>query len=277
MTSLSVRLPSRSLGSGAANPSRAEKGAARGVAMSPKAGAVLTVAALLAALLAVPAHAERYRETDPAGDMVVWDDGVVSPPPERRNLDLRRVKVRHGEHRVVIRAAMRALKVPKKKSQTFGLAGFIKVNPEAQPSESVAWTWEVEFNKGRPRHGTRLFILDAEHQEQFGCERATHPALKGRANYRDDVVTVTIPRHCLALDAEEDVRPRWVRVSVSTMSITVKPVKYVDHMGPDAGAWPELRSAHFTSRLFSGNPDETGKSEARTERACLTHGSSPSS
>lgn len=247
--------------------------------MNPKTGgAVLAAAALLAGLLAAPAHAERYRETDPAGDMVVWDDGVVSPAPERRNLDLRRVKVRHGENRVVIRAAMRALKVPKRKSQTFGLAGFIKVNPEAQPSESVAWRWEVEFNKGRPRHGTRLFILDAEHQEQFGCDWVTHPALKGRANYRDDVVTVTIPRHCLALDDEEDVRPRWVRVSVSTVSpITTDPVKFFDHMGPDAGTWPELRSAHFTPRLFSGNPDETGKSGARTGRACPTHRSSPSS
>jgi hypothetical protein len=229
--------------------------ATRGFVMNPKAGgAVFTVAALVVALLAAPAYAERYRETDPAGDMVAWDDGVVSPAPERRNLDLRRVKVRHREHRVVIRAAMRALRVPKTRSQTFGLAGFIKVNPEAQPSESVAWRWEVVFNQGRPRHGTRLFILDALHEEQFGCDWLTHPGLKGRANYRDDVVTVTIPRHCLALDDEEDVRPRWVRVSVSTRSTSLSRVGYYDHMGPDAGAWPELGAAHFTPRLFSGSP-----------------------
>lgn len=230
----------------------------------------MTVAATLAAMLAAPAHAERYRETDPAGDMVVSDDGVVSPAPEQRHLDLRRLKVRHTQHRVFIRAAMRALKVPKKKSQTFGLAGYIKVNQQAQPSESVAWTWEVEFNNSRPRHGTRLFILDAEHQEQFGCDWVTHPKLRGRANYRDDVVAVSIPRHCLALDEDVDVRPRWVRVSVSSMSITLNPVKYFDHMGPDAGTWPELRSAHFTPRLHVDNSEEAGKSEVGTGRACPT-------
>jgi hypothetical protein len=235
--------------------------------MNPKAGgALLTVAALLAALFAAPAHAEGHRETDPAGDMVVSNG---SPAPEQRNLDLRRVKVRHREHRVVIRAAMRALRVPKKgKWPDFFMTGYIKVNPEAQPSESVAWTWEVEFNKHRPRHGTRLFILDAEHQEQFGCDWDTHPAFKGRANYRDDVVTVTIPRHCLALDDEVDVRPKWVQVSVTAISGG----KHYDHMGPDAGTWPELGSAHFTPRLSPGNPDEAGKSEARTDRGCPTHG-----
>ena len=225
--------------------------------MSPsRGGLVLSMAFLLAALLSAPAHAERDRETDPAGDMGKGYRGASAP--EQRNLDLRRVVVRHTQHRVVIRADMRALNVPKK-SQWFGLYGYVKVNPEAQPQPSdgnVAWSWEVEFNKSHREYGTRLFILDAEYQEMGGCSGFAVKTFHGRAYYKVDVVRVAIPRGCLADHEDHGVRPKWVQVSVST-SYWDGSQSYQDGLCMGSKPWPPFTRVHYTRRLYPGKSEET--------------------
>jgi hypothetical protein len=211
-------------------------------------GAVL----LAAALVAPPAAADRYTELDPAGDMRVEmaRTGEVSPAPSHRKLDMRRVIVRHADHFVFIRAYMRSLTRPQG-NEEFHLFGFAKVDRRAHPSESVAWFWEVEFDRFHPRVGGRLFVTDAEHQEEYGCDRFTQKGFKAGANYDLDRVTVIIPRRCLALDFNPNVRPRWVQVSVTTWHQLEH--SYFDHLGSQVRTpFPTLRNSGFTPLLYTG-------------------------
>jgi hypothetical protein len=103
-----------------------------GIAMSLTRSAVLcSIAGLLSAVVtAGPATADRYIETDPAGDM--WARHYSGPDssyqyataPEHENLDIRRVVVRHAPRVVFIRVAMREL-TRLRDGQSFGLNGFI--------------------------------------------------------------------------------------------------------------------------------------------------------
>jgi hypothetical protein len=221
--------------------------------------AVLSGAALMGALLAAPtAHADRYEEADPAGDMAISKGGSAQPRPAHRNLDIRHVTVRHTDHFVSVRVVTSALTRPRNNEQ-FDLFGFIKVDRRAQPSESAAWTWEVEFDKQRPRQGDRMFILDAEHQEEFGCDGYTDSGLKARANYRRDRVTVVIPRRCLVLqEARPNIRPEWVRVSVTAVNSRANfRRQYFDHLRapasvPMGGQFNSDYDRWLTPRLYAG-------------------------
>src|SRR4051794_19944329 len=187
--------------------------------MSPMRYTALTSVALLAAvLIAPPAAADCYTEHDPAGDMRVQRPPTfeISPAPGRRSLDIRRVTVRHTDRFVSIRVVTRALTRPRGE-ETFQLLGFVKVNRRARPAVGAAWSYEVEFDQRRPRVGDRLFIVDAEHQEAFGCSGFSDRGLKARANYARHRITMLIPRRCLASVASSPrIRPRWVQVSVET-------------------------------------------------------------
>jgi hypothetical protein len=213
-------------------------------------GAVL----LAAALVASPAAADRHTELDPAGDMrvEVARTGEVSQAPSHRKLDMRRVIIRHTDHFVFIRAFARSLTRPRG-SESFRLSGFVKVNRRAQPSESVGWLWEVEFDQFHPRVGGRLFIVDALHEEEYGCDGFMDKGFKAGANYGLDRVTVIIPRRCLALDGLPNVRPRWVQVSVTTLHRFGVKRSYFDHLGSQVRTpFPTLRNSHFTPRLYPG-------------------------
>ena len=213
-------------------------------------------AALVGALLAPsPAYADRHEESDPAGDMAVpsFRTGEISTAPGHRNLDIRHVTIRHTNHFVLIRVVNRALTRPRAR-EWFGLFGFIKVNKPAQPSESAAWTWEVEFDAKRPREGGRLFITDAEHQEEAGCDSFGDKGLKARANYDRDRVTVIIPRRCLVLQGLR-VRPAWVQVFVTTAHGGRR--FYYDHLGAPArvdlgGQFNSGYDRWLTPRLYPG-------------------------
>ena len=166
--------------------------------------------------------------------------------------------VRHTAHFVSIRVRTRALTRPRHNEQ-FNLFGFVKVNRRAQPSESAAWTWEVEFDKQRPRQGDRMFILDATHQEEFGCTGYNDAGLKARANYKRDWVTVLIPRRCLVLaEANPNVRPQWVRLSLSAFhSRGNYRRQYYDNLRAPAGvAFGDQFNSDYdrwlTPRLYAG-------------------------
>ena len=215
--------------------------------------ALLLSAALLAVVLvAPPAVADRYTESDPAGDMAVQMPHVISAAPTHRRLDIRRVIVRHTTDFVSIRVVLGALTRPRG-DEWFGLRGFVKVNREAQPSESVAWEWEVTFDKRHRRQGFRLLILDAAYFEQFGCDGSRDKGFRAAAHYNGNWVTVIIPRRCLALDSYTDVRPRWVQVSVTTMHALGPRRLYFDHLGSQVvGPWHDEGIAHFTPRVYPG-------------------------
>ena len=173
-----------------------------------------TVTALIAALVATPpAHADRYTQDDPAGDMSRQDggSGAISPAPGHAAIDIRHVIVRHTDHFVSIRAVFDRLNRPRG-AEGFGMSGFVKPNRRARPWESTAWTWEVGFDKTKPRVGDRMFVMDSTHQEMFGCAGYSDHGLKARANYHRDRVTVIIPRRCLTMDDRPNIRPRWVQV-----------------------------------------------------------------
>lgn len=209
------------------------------------------ITALAAALLAAPpAQADRYEESDPAGDMAM---APSKPAPAHRNLDLRHVRVRHTEHFVLVRAVMAALTRPRG-DEEFDLRGFVKVNRQALPGEGLGWSWEVEFDKQRPRVGDRLFILDAGYQELYGCSGFGNRGLTARANYDKDHVTVIIPRNCLEEQGGRRVLPEWVQVSVTSQnSRNNYRRQFFDHLGePSREAWPILQNSHFTPRLYPG-------------------------
>ena len=216
---------------------------------------MVSCAAVLIALTIAPAQADRHEESDPAGDMAVQSNqtGEISTVPAHRDLDIRHVTIRHTNHFVLVRALTRALTKPRD-GESFHLFGFIKVNRRAQPSESAAWTWEAEFDEHRPREGDRLFIVDAEHQEQFGCDGFSDRGLKARANYDRDRVTMIIPRRCLVLDGLR-VRPAWVQVFVTTAHSRGK--FYYDHLGAPAsivlgGQFNSSYNRWLTPRLYPG-------------------------
>jgi hypothetical protein len=182
---------------------------------------LVTVAALLAAVMVAPlAVANRYTEVDPAGDMAVALPGANEPAPNHRRLDIRRVFVRHTENVVKIRIVMRALTRPR--DDGFHLGGHLEVNRQAQPSPSLAWQWDVYFDKDHPRHGSNMWVVDSGYQEIFGCD-GRDQGLDATAHYNGNWVTVIIPRRCLTRrddfvdpDAYTPVLPRWVRASVET-------------------------------------------------------------
>jgi hypothetical protein len=207
---------------------------------------------VVAVLVASPAAAERYAEGDPARDMQVQVPPAheTSPANTHSRLDIRRVVVRHTNNVVKIRVVMGALTRPRS-DEWFGLSGFVKVNRAAQPSESVAWQWELRFDEESPQ-GLGLWVVDAEHQEQDGCDGDTYEGLWARAHYDRNWVTVIIPRRCLALDQPPNVRPRWVRVSVTTSHTPgTDPREYFDRLGSRvANPW-DLGDPHFTPRLYA--------------------------
>jgi hypothetical protein len=207
------------------------------------------------ALMNVPAVADRYEESDPSGDMAVQSDrtGEISTFSGHRSLDIRHVPVRHTDHFVLVRVITRALTRPRAR-EGFALFGIIKVDKRAQPSESAAWTWETWFDVHRPREGGSLFILDAEHQEQFGCDGFGDQGLKARANYDRDRVTMMIPRRCLALQGLR-VRPAWVQAFVTTAHGGRK--FYYDHLDAPArvvlgGQFNSSYNRWLTPRLYPG-------------------------
>lgn len=212
---------------------------------------VLGLATVVCGAFAAPAQAEQYVDRDPAGDMrqVNRRTGATTTAPAHRNLDLRRVVVRHQQHRVVIRAKMTALRAPRAGSPLF-LRGFIRVNRRARLSTTAGWSWEVEFKKRHPRRGTRLFILDDWDQEWQTCDGWENPRLRASADYRRDEVRVIIPRHCLS--PTPHLPPSWVRVSVTTAH--TDRVQYFDHLGRPrlAEPWPNPNQPHFTPRLTPG-------------------------
>ncbi len=217
--------------------------------------ALVSGAALLAAvLIAPPAAADRYTESDPHGDMAVDmpQTSGFSLAPTHHKLDIRHVIVRHTDHFVTIRAVVRHLTRPRG-DESFSLFGSIKVNRRAQPSESVGWNWWVDFDESRPREGVRLFVLDAAYQEQFGCDGSVDEGFKARANYDRNRVTVIIPRGCLALDSFPNVRPQWVQVSVTTShQLGLDRPWYFDNLGSQVEdpQYPTLSNSHFTPRLY---------------------------
>lgn len=221
--------------------------------------ALISGAALLAAVMVTPpAVADRYTGSDPAGDMAVQEASptyVIAPAQTHRRLDIRRVFVRHTADFVSIRAVVGALTRPRG-DEYFGLRGFVIVNRQAQPSEADAWQWEVYFDKRHRRHGDFLWVTDAQHQEQYGCDRFNFKVggFQATAHYNGNWVTVTIPRRCLAF-FDTDVRPCWVRVSVSTLhGLGPDEPTYFDHHrsqvpNPSPSRWD---SHFFTLRLYPG-------------------------
>lgn len=213
-----------------------------------------TLAALAAAvLLSPPVQADEYVEVDPAGDMVREVRGRVVPAPENPSFDLRRVVVRHETDRVIIRASMVDLDLqPIPRGRTyFGLVGFVLVDSEAMPPEGRAWRWEALWRKSRPHDPSRLLVNDAESQEVDRCfadSNRNDTGLRGRIDYRRDLIVVSIPRLCFGYD-DVTVPPRWVRVSVSSQA-----APYFDHLiKPTARTWAESRFAYYTPRLYPSN------------------------
>jgi hypothetical protein len=211
---------------------------------------VWCVGLVTAVVAASPAHADRYRKSDSAGDMWSWYPRH-SVAPARRNLDLRQVLVRHTHHMVMIRAVMSELRRPREGH--FLMSGYLKVNHRAQPQEGGrAWAWSVEFTRHHPWHGRDFYVTNAVYLEQDGCQHRFNPRLRANANYARDRVTVFIPRFCLVHLA----RPRWVRASVSTEDDTRARWGYFDHLGKPQPRrpWPDfhLWQAYFTPRLRAG-------------------------
>jgi hypothetical protein len=223
----------------------------------PKAAILLAAAgtALAAVLLAAPtAHADQYTQDDPAGDMSRDGRRGAVPAPGHSNLDIRHVIVRHTDHFVSIRAVVDTLTRPRG-DESFHLSGFVKPNRQARPWESTAWSYEVEFDRTKPRIGDRMFILDSTHQEMFGCSGYSDHGLKARANYDRDRVTMIIPRRCLnTQDDNPDVRPRWVQVSVQASHSPRTRTRYFDRVNaphPSSGDI-YLAGSYFTPRLYPG-------------------------
>ena len=180
-----------------------------------------TSAALAAAVLwAPPAQAEHYVGFDPAGDMVTDSAGGVVVAEKHRNLDIRKVVVRHLPHRLTIYVKFNRLLSPEHGGGGERLMGFIRTNPRAMPGPFLGhpggpWQWEVSFGRGKPAMG----ILDALTEEDFQCFASggsPDQGMKARINYREDFIFVSYPRHCIA-GFGSTIRPRWVRVSVASL------------------------------------------------------------
>ena len=215
--------------------------------------ALLLGAVLVAAVLvAPPAVAERYTESDPAGDMgaVLAPTFETVPAPSRRKFDIRRVTVRHSDNFVSIRAVMRAMPRPRG-DESFLVSGVVKVNPGAQATEGGAplgpWQWEVKFDESHPQ-GYNFWLVDTAYHSLYGCDDGSwDEGFKARANYDRNRVTLSIPRGCLAPIDLPDVRPKWVRVSVTIWhTIGTDLGYYFDPFGAD------LSQSHFTPRLYPG-------------------------
>lgn len=212
-----------------------------------------TTTALIAALAATPpAHADRYAQDDPGGDMSRGGggSGAESPAPGHSALDIRHVIVRHTDHFVSIRVVVETLTRPRG-TEAFFLDGFVKPNRRARPWESTAWTWEVEFDKTKPRVGDRIFIMDSTHQETLSCDGWRTPGLQARANYDRDRVTMLIPRRCLT---EANALPKWVQASAFASHVPRRRAYYFDQFNapiPSSDSY-YLEGSYFTPRLYPG-------------------------
>ena len=217
--------------------------------------AVVSSAAVLIALMVVPAVADRYEESDPAGDMAVQSDrtGEISTFSAHRNLDIRHVTVRHTQHFVLIRAVTRALTRPRAE-EGFALFGFIKVNDARRPRR-------VRPGPGRPG-STRTYpgkaaVCSSSMPNTRSSSAATGSGDKGleaRVNYDRDRVTMIIPRRCLALQGLR-VRPAWVQVFVTAAHGGRR--FYYDHLGAPArvvlgGQFNSGYNRWLTPRLYPG-------------------------
>jgi len=215
----------------------------------------VSCAALVGALLvASPAHADRYTKGDRAGDMVRVNrvnEGFAAPG--HRNFDLRSVTVRHTKHFVSIRGVAWSLR--RLDLETFYLGGFIKTNQRKGAPESE-WSWDVEFNNDkRPREGSRLFIMDAEHGESYGCDGYGDRGFRARANFDRDRVTVIIPRRCLDSHGwGSQPRPRWVRVSVGVLTGPARGAwYYIDDLGSRSRPMGYyIWNSYLTPRIYAG-------------------------
>ncbi|MFC5731412.1 MULTISPECIES: hypothetical protein [Nocardioides] len=155
--------------------------------------AVATVAAITTLILAPGvAHADSWTHTDPARDVVAFDDeGAETPAPEVERGDIRRVRITHSSTRVRIRYTMR---------ETFG-ANHGLVHAIRTPRNQF---WLVRFRADGLRHNG-LFLDQGE--KEIRCRGIDWSIDRARAT-----VIVSVPRSCLG-------RPRWVRAGVGVQSV----------------------------------------------------------
>lgn len=157
--------------------------------------ATATTAVVAAAALAAttaPAHADSHVSRDARGDVVQLaaadDESLAEPAPGRKEGDVLRMRVTHGER--AVHATIRYHRLSKPRGDDLGLhllslktskgrlADAVVVTDRRNPQGDVIWAW--------------------------GDAPRTCPGLRTHIDYAADRVRLTVPRSCLG-------EPRWVR------------------------------------------------------------------
>lgn len=151
-------------------------------------GVGLLAAALVALLVdAAPAVAEDLGVADPRGDMerlVDWEDpdAAYEPVPGRRYGDLARLRLRHTDRHVIVRARFVALRRGDPSSDAWDLGVAL------QDEDGVRRQLAVAVSAYRSRRAV---------VQLFGPHRELTCRTRQRVDYRADAVRVRIPRSCL--------------------------------------------------------------------------------
>ena len=166
--------------------------------LAAPAGRALRTAALTAAALvatAVPAVASQTSHHDRTGDVlrIGVEDGSSTPQPEWAQGDVQRIRAGHRTHRVGARLALR--EVRRRTDNSF----FFRIHtPEGR--------FEVDgFTSQDHPHGV-WYLISPNRPRPTPCTGLRH-----RVDYRDERVSVSVPRRCLG-------RPARVRVGAAAQT-----------------------------------------------------------
>lgn len=173
---------------------------------------VVSAVVAAAVLLAAPAHGERLTHVDARRDMFNTTEAPAVKDRTHRNMDLRKVVVRHRAHRLTIFAHMTALRVPPGRRGFVALKGFVRVNPAARCCEGGAYEYRVLFRRSAPHRPESMEVLDALHEES-GCfvrgGSGNNRGFRAEVDYKRDVMVFSMPHRCLG-------NPKWARVTVAS-------------------------------------------------------------
>ena len=196
----------------------------------------VALASTLIALSAGSASADRWWGADRAGDVRQWSYSPEPPPcgttleqaaPQDASTDIIGLSARHEDDMVEMRAHLRNLTGWGERWITFEIQAdrrpytvTIPRNPAKYPED--VWLMDASDVPGTPNECGVTSTLN------YGvpCEDLT-----ATASYREDHVSVVIPRSCLRT-------PRWVKIGVQSYRTLGDRYRFDTWRRPDLGAEP---------------------------------------